>query len=61
VTSLTMDGDTLICCQRSLASLRSTLKHGMSLKAGSGTSVRVVVVLVATQPKSTSTVKSTKI
>jgi len=50
-----MAGDTLICCQRSLASLHSTPKHGMSLKAGSGILKRVVVALVVTQRKSTFT------
>ena len=57
VTPLTMGGDTAICCQRSLASLRSTLRLWMSLKAGSEILKRVVVALVVTQPKSTSTVK----
>jgi len=50
-----MGGDTLICCQRSLASLRSTLHIGMSLKAGLGIWIRVVVALVVTQRKSTFT------
>jgi len=53
-----MGGDTPICCQRSLASLRSTLHIGMSLKGGSGILKRVVVALVVIQPKSMFTVDS---